>query len=72
MTEGDQRALAELARQLGAVCGALTRPAVRAGLVDLLRQPGGEFSRSAVVRAHYLLGQVIAAVEADHQEQTGG
>lgn len=66
MSDDDQHKLNQLAGHLGIVCGVLGRPSVRAGLVALLLAPQGVFSLSAVLRAHHLLGQVIATVEAGH------
>lgn len=58
----DDEALAQLATQLGLVSGALTRPAVQAGLVDMLRGPYAQPTRRALAETYRVLGEVLDAL----------
>lgn len=65
MTDSDEHALAKLATDLGAVAGALVRPAVVDGLVQRLRDPAAAaLSSPAIVELHRTLGTILEEVQA--------
>jgi hypothetical protein len=67
----DQRALAALAGRLGSVAGDISRPAVRRGLIVLLAQPEGGFSRAAVGQLYSQLGDILDAVQNRMEDRDG-
>lgn len=60
----DEQLIMEMSFMLGAVCGALSRPDVREGLITLLAQsPEGDFTFAACKQAAERLNDLVKAAE---------